>query len=213
MVIRANTDNLTLDLVGGSYSLSALWHVNLPINIDGRGATLTGGDADGVMWYGYRTGANQDSYFIGKFVRDIKFAGTNTAGTGFTSSKSIACDFKSLDSENGAGNGLSFRAAVGCSIGLPRAYGNGFHGIQLTYFTNSDGVTHVPSTANSIYDITSEANGSDGSATVLNSYGVLCDKDPDGKRAAYGNTFHGGYVQLNQFTGARDFGDNEWGVA
>ena len=68
----------------------------------------------------------------------------------------------------------------------------------------------MPTTACTIVNISSEANGIAGSADALTSFGVLCDKDPDGKRAAYGNVFTGGFVQLNQFTGIRDFGDNEW---
>jgi hypothetical protein len=209
-VIAAGAQSVPVDLIGGTYDLSALWHVNLPVSVMGRGATLTGGDADGVMWYGYRTGASQDSYFENTFVENIDFAGTNSAGAGFTSSKSISVLFANLKSLSGAGNGLVFEAAVGCTFIAVQGRLNGFSGIIFTYFTNSDGTTYVPSTANTIDGMIADENGTDATATALTSYGVLCDKDPDGFRAAYNNTFNGGFVQLNEFSGVRDFGDNVW---
>lgn len=210
IVIFADANNLVIDLEGLTIDFAALWHVNIPVSIAGNNANLTGGDADGVMWWGHRTGDSQNVSFQHEFVENITFAGTNNAGSSFTSSKSVSCRFTSLKGVSGAGIGLTFRAAVGCYFEDIRGRLNGFTGIVFTFFTNSDTTTHVPSTANTITNIDGDANGTDAGANSLNAFGVLCDKDPNGRRAAYGNSFTGGFVQENQFSGVRDFGDNIW---
>ena len=210
MVILAQTYSLPIDLQSGNFYVSALWHVNEKVSVYGNNATLTGGDADGVMWWGYRTGANQNVYYIDLKVKDIKCVATTTGGVGFTSSKSINCEFKNILGDDSVGDGIRIRAAVGCKLDSVRCTSAGFNGVVFTYFTNADGITHVPTTACTIDNYNSEYNGTDAGADASNSFGILCDKDPDGNRAAYGNIFVGGFVQFNKFTGIRDFGDNTW---
>jgi len=208
LTISCDALNIPAILPGGVILTSVLWHVNLPISIIGNGSTLSGGDADGVVWYGYRTGANQNSYFEQLFVEDLIFVGSNNAGEGFTSSKSIGCRFSNLKALSSLGSGLVFRAAVGCKFDSIQGRLCGFSGVIFTFFTNSDGTTDVPSTGCVIDNMIADANGTDGAATALNAYGLLCDKNTDGLAGAYGNEFNGGFVQLNEFTGIRDFGDN-----
>jgi hypothetical protein len=209
-VIAADAANLPIDLEGLQGAVSALWHVNLPVNVLANGAVLTGGDADGVVWYGYRTGPDQNRYFISTVFRDIKCVATTVGGTGFQLSKAINCTLKNIVGDGSVGDGINIKGAVGCQFENVRTSTAGFNGVIFTYFTNSDTTTHVPTTACTIINITSESNGVDVGATALNSFGVLCDKDPNGRAAAYGNQFFGGFVQLNQFGGIRDYGQNEW---
>jgi hypothetical protein len=211
-VVLAEANSLPINLASIQATTAAFWHVNEKVDVYGNGATLTGGDSDGVMGFGYRTGANQNVYFINRIVRDITLVATTAGGDGFKSFKSINCTFKNIIGDGCAGDGVRFEAAVACQIENVRARLNGYNGVIFTYFTNSDGTTHVPTTACTMVNLTSDGNGTDGGADATNSFGVLCDKTPDGRRAAYGNQFFGGYVQENQFTGVRDFGDNEWTI-
>ena len=107
----------TLELHGVDCYVSELWHIDKPLSISGSGATIRGGDAEGVIWYGYRTNA----YFTEGKVDNIKVVGTDSSGSAFVSSKTINITYKNIDSTGSAGTGITHRAAVG-SEAAPAAH-------------------------------------------------------------------------------------------
>jgi len=202
--VASMNDDGVLIIPTGTYYLSDLWHVNRPISIDGQNSKLIGGGADGVVWYGYRVPPFQNSYFAGQFVKNLRVTSTVSSAPGFSSSKSLVCVFENLIASGCAGKGLVFGAAVVCTFSLIRSDGCGSTGIEFTSFTNTNNVTHVPCTANSIFNLRAVANG-----TVVTDYGVLFGLNPSGSIAAYGNVVVGGQVEANNFTGMRIYGYNQ----
>lgn len=199
----AYSEGVPIDFgIKDTYTISGLWHVNVPVSIEGAECTLKGGDTDGVVWYGYRTGANQNVYYQQVYVRDLTVENTAT-GPGFVSSKTLRSEITSLKSIGGTGDGIIFRAAVSCQFNNIYAYQNAGSGITWTYFTNADGTTYVPSTANTMINTVSNDN-----ATLVTDYGVLFPLNPDLNRAAYGNTMLGGTIEGNNFSGMRVYGTN-----
>ena len=205
-VNAASSDSFAGDTIfipSGTYYLSGLWHVNKPVHIQGNGAYLKGGDSTGVVWYGYRTGSDQNKYFLKKTVRDFTVEATTAGGEGFLTSKSLQCVFSNISAEACADRGLVFQAAVACQFDTVGAGSCQGSGIVLTYFTNSDGTTHVPSTANTFVNPRATGNAIGGAG-----YGIYFGLNPDGDAGNYGNTVIGGNVEANQFTGMRVYGDN-----
>jgi len=178
-------------ITSGTWTFSSLWHINKPISVIASGSgsvTLTGGDSDGVIWYGYRTLPNQNLYFENKKIEGFTVIGTNATGYSFTSSKSLNVTFKDITAKDGNAGGIYFGAAVNCIFEELGANNNAGNGIVFSYFTNSDGTTNVPCTSNVVIKpYIRYQNGS---------YGLHL---ADCTRA----TIIGGNIESNDYTGAQ----------